>query len=348
MGWDVIPDGTYRTFSLLVTGYLLLSILSLHTGLVERSYLLPTILTLLLAVALRYAAVYHRFSRPVYRTAAFVPLCVAFVASGAVALGTFRSTVSRTDLRDVLQRETLSFGSTASLDEWLLVGFLAVGGLLAFVGSVQAGDRSSYPRPTGMCEIATSPVYLGATCTFFGMWAVLFVGIAIERIVIVAPIFEELLKFGVALAVGSVLFGRSLPARIGVAVVVGSLFGHLEHVTTYPTESDVTYLFRTVFHSVTTVLSVSIYTLFESRGDGELQWIAPAYPVILHFLYNTAVVLSTVGSVLVFGSQNTVVSLVYGVTVILQASGLLLLRWLHPPAIVALHRPLKYVLSDLV
>lgn len=337
-----------QSVSLLVTGFLLLSIFSVYTGLVGQSYIPLVILTLASAVVLRYAAVYHCFSKPIHRTFTFVPLTIAFITSSAVALDTFLAAVSLDELREVLQNGTFRLGSPNLLPEWWIAGILLLSGVLTLVGSVTTRDLSPYSRPTEIREIATSPVYFGLVCTFFGLWAVLFVGIAIQRLIIIAPIFEELLKFGVALLVGSVLFGRSLSGRIGVAVVVGSLFGLVEHATTYPTEADTVYLFRTVFHSVTTILSVSVYTLFESCGEERLQWIAPTSSITLHFFYNTFVVLSAVISILFFGSQNTTVPLIYGSAVILLATGLLLLVGIYPRAIIAIHRPLEYVLSDLV
>lgn len=337
-----------QSFSLLVTGFLLLSIFSVYTGLVGQFYILPTILTLASAVVLRYAGVYHRFSKPTYRKFALALLTVAFIASSTVTLKAFLSVVSLNELHRVFQHGTVRPGSTNFLPEWWIAALLVLAGGLTLIGSVVTRDFSSYPKPTEIREIATSPAYFGFTCTFFGLWAVLFVGISIQRVIIFAPLFEELLKFGVALLVGSTLFGRSLPARIGVALVVGSLFGLVEHATTYPMEADAVYLFRTVFHSMTTILSVSVYTLFESRKADGLLWIAPAYSIMLHFFYNTFVVLSTVISVSVFGFQNDYVPLIYGTAVILLTTGLLLLVGIYQKAIVAIHKPLEHVLSDLV
>lgn len=337
-----------ESISLLVVGFLLLSVFSVYTGLVGQSYIPLAILTLTSAVGLRYAFAYHRFSKPTYRKFALAPLTIAFVASGAVALEALLSAVSLDEFRRVFQHGTVRLGATNSLPEWWIAAPLALAGGLILVGSVVTRGPSPYPKPTEIREIATSPAYFGFVCAFFGLWAVLFVGIAIQRVIIFAPLFEELLKFGVALLIGSTLFDRSLLARIGVALVVGSLFGLVEHATTYPTEADTVYLFRTAFHSMTTILSVSVYTSFESREEYRLAWIAPAYSIMLHFFYNTFVVLSTVISVSVFGFQSDDASLVYGSAAILLMTGLLLLVTTYQKAIVAIYEPLEHVLSDLV
>lgn len=338
----------FQLLSLLVTGFVLLSIFVVYVGLVGRTYVPLAVLALFSAVALRYVVVYHRFARPAYRFLAAVPLALALVASGLVALARLHSAVSLADLKRVFFRDTLRFGTAEFLPGWWIAALLLPAGALIVVGWLVTRDPGRYPKPTAIREIATSPAYFGAVCIVFGLWAVLFVGISIQRIVVVAPLFEELLKFGVALLIGGILFDRSVAARIGVALVVGALFGLIEHATTYPTEADTVYLFRTLFHASTTVLSVSTYTVFESHGEDRLRWIAPAYPVALHFFYNTFAVVSALLTVAVFGSHYSILSLVYGAGALVVSAGLLLLGLVSHRGIVALHRPLEHVLSDLV
>lgn len=344
---------TYRyavlqSFSLVVASFTLLSAFAVSTGIAGRFHAVPAVLTLASAVALRYAAVYHQFTRSTRRKLALVPIALAFVASGAAALDSLLGAVSLQELRHVFQHGSSRPGFDGSLPAWWIAVVLALAGTLLLAGSAKPRSLSPYPKPTTIGETAMSPAYLGLACTVFGLWAVLFVGVAIQRVVVVAPVFEELLKFGIALIVGSVLFDRSLVARVGVAIVVGSLFGVAEHATTYPAEADATYLFRTAFHATTAALSVSTYTLFEVQGESRLCWIAPVYSILLHFFYNTFVVLSSVVSVLVFGTETSVVGLLYGVVAVLIAAGLSLLVGVFPRAIVAAHRPLEEVLSDLV
>lgn len=336
-----------QSVSLLVGNFLLLSIFAVHLGLAGSGHILPAISLLASAVVFRYVVVYHQFSRPRYRTVSLVPATAAFCIAGITAFHSFPASVSLASLRAVFSRSAFTLGSATFLPDWWIATILGSASLLMILGVIRTRDLSPYPKPTEIRAVAASPAYFGFVCTVFGLWAVLFVGIGVQRVVVVAPLFEELLKFGVAVLVGSVLFDRSVLARIGVALVVGALFGLVEHATTYPMESDTVYAFRTIFHSTTTVLSVTLYTVFETRGANTLQWLAPSYAVMLHFFYNTFVVLSSVISVAVFGFQSTVPSLVYGSAAILLAVGLLVVGMSNWNAIVAIHRPLEQTLSDL-
>lgn len=337
-----------QLFSLLVTGFVLISVLSTYVGLTGLFHALASIAWLASAVGLRYAAVYHRFSKTAYKAMAVGVLSIGFLATGAMAMESLLDVVSPGNIRSVLYPEVFDLYSGAPRPDQLVTVLLVLSGVAIFGGSLTKRNFTAYPKPSGLREVASSPLYFGIVCTVFGLWAVLFVGISIQRVVIIAPIFEELLKFGVALSVGSVLFDRSLPARIGVALVVGSTFGLVEHATTYPMEAETIHLFRTLFHATTTVLSVSVYTAFEAERKYRLQWIAPAYSMILHFFYNTFAVVSTVVSVSIYGSPFAVVTLVYGSAAVLLAMGLLLLLVVDRDVIVSIHAPIEHVLSDFV
>jgi len=337
-----------QLISVLVSAFVLVSIFTMHTGLTAQNQILLTVATLATTVAFRYVAVYHRFTKQRYKWALVVPLSISTLITGAITTERFVRAVAVADVRRVLRGEVLEFQTSQFLPEWWIAGILLPAGILILIGSVINRDFRPYPKPTSIRQIAMSPAYFGVVCTFFGLWAVLFVGISIQRIIIIAPIFEELLKFGVAILVGSVLFDRSLLSRIGVAVVVGSLFGLIEHSSTYPMEPDTVYVFRTLFHASSTVLSVGVYTLFESLGEDRLQWISIAYGTLIHFFYNTFTVLSGVIMLGIFGMQVRTVTLAYGGASILLATTLFLLTVIHHRAITAIHRPLEYVLSDLM
>lgn len=334
--------------SLIVAAFALVSIFCTYTGLVGNGAVLPTLLTVASAVAFRYAAVYHRFSRRWYRVVVAVPAFLALVVSGAVTVLHLERAVSLADVRELLAGSGFRVGRAEFLPDWWVLVVLGVAAALILGGTLRPRRLSSYPKPGSIRAIARSPAYFGVVCTFFGLWAVLFVGIAIQRIVVIAPIFEELLKFGVAILVGSVLFDRSLVARIGVAIVVGALFGLVEHSTTYPAETDLVYLNRTLFHALTTVLSVSMYTTFESLEEYRLLWIAPAYSILFHFFYNTFAVLSAVLSLWLFGAPLSFLPLVYGLAVLVVGLVLLVLAFTWRRAIVAIHRPLEHVLGTAV
>lgn len=337
-----------QSFSLAVAWFILFSIFAVHVELLGLSAVPWALGTLASAVVLRYVAVHHPFSRRLHRSIAALLPTVALVAVGALTVERFLAEVSIGALQAVFEGAVGRFGAASFLPEWWLAVLLVVAGALLLAGAVRRNSPATYQTPANMGEIPTSPPFFGFLCAFFGLWAVLFVGFRIQRVFFIAPIFEELLKFGVALLVGAALFDRSAAARVGVALVVGALFGVVEHATTYPTEADTVYLFRTVFHAATTVLSVSIYTVFESRHATRLQWIAPVYSILLHFFYNTFVVLSAVISAVAFGGPNTGLALVYGTAAIVLVAGLLVVASVRQRALVAIHRPIEAALAVFV
>jgi len=152
------------------------------------------------------------------------------------------------------------------------------------------------------------------------------------------PIFEELLKFGVALTIGAAIFGRSIYSRIAIALVIGCIFGLVEHSSTYAGEPDILYLYRVLFHSVLTMISVAVYTTFEERNLNDLLWIAPIYPIVLHYLNNAFAVLS--GVVLATTPEGTqlVVSIVFGGLVLLLGVALLSIAITRHSLAAVLHR----------
>ena len=337
----------FQGFSVAVAGFVLLTIFAIYTAAIGSSAILPTVATLGSVVALRYVAMYHPFSRTLSRRVLGLVTAVVTVAIGGFTLLSFTDAVTVSHLLRAFDGSPIRIGTSQFLPDWWIAAILAPAGVLILAGAVGSVDFEVYPGPTTIRETALSPVYFGLTCAFFGLWAVGFVGVSIQRVVVIAPIFEELLKFGIALLVGSALFGRSLAARVGVAVVVGSLFGLVEHATTYPGEADSVYLFRTLFHMMTTVLSVTLYTSFESRGEVRYQWISPVLSMFVHFFYNTFVVLSSIISVVVLGDQSTTLSLVYGGVAIVATTTLVALTLFRYRVVEKIYVPLEHVLSDL-
>jgi hypothetical protein len=334
-----------QVYSLFVAGLVVLAIAAIQTGQLGLDAVLPTLGTLAAAVTFRYVAVYHRFTDPRYRTVLLVPSTVATAVATGLTAKRFVDAGTVDALAHTVQAAPLDAASSTLVPVPWVAGLLAAGSVLVLVGALTPRPLASYPRPTTLRTVATSPVYFGLATAFFGLWAVAFVGVSIQRIVVVAPIFEELLKFGVALLVASTLFDRSRPARIGVALVVGMLFGVVEHATTYPAETDTLYLFRTVFHAMTTVLSVAAYTYFESRGDHSTQWLAPVLSMAIHFFYNTFAVLSTVLAVLVLGSPVENLTMVYGAVAILTLTVLVGLVIRRHPLVGLLYTPLEDLLA---
>lgn len=342
----VIAYVALQLVSLLVTGVVLVTIFTVHTGLTGGTAALAVLATLAMTVGLRYAALYHQFATARRRLVAVGLGIVGFGGAGVLALRELLEDVTVSDLESTLGAGSVHLWPEVQLPEWWIAIFLGVAATLAVVGAVSSWDRSPYPKPGELRETPASPVYYGVICSFFGLWSILFAGISLQRVVIFAPIFEEVAKFGVALLVGSALFGRSLPARIGVALVVGSLFGVVEHVTTYPTETDSLYLFRTLFHMMTTVLSVTVYTKFEARAGRSLQWVAPGYSILVHFFYNTFAVLSAVIGLAVFDTQSIAVVQLYGGAALLVTTALFVLAMVSKKGLAAVYEPLDALASN--
>ena len=180
------------------------------------------------------------------------------------------------------------------LPRWWLAAFLAAAAIVLGYDLLTVRDRPSYSVPRQWETLPQSPPFFGAAMAFLGLWGVLFVGLTtVHRIVIVAPIFEEFLKFGLALLGASLCFRRSLRARYAMAVLVGVSFGAIEHAMTYPHEPDAALLFRVCFHSVTTGLTISLYTAFERAKRAKLVWFSPLLSILLHSVYNTFVVITS-------------------------------------------------------
>ncbi|AFO56163.1 hypothetical protein NJ7G_0913 [Natrinema sp. J7-2] len=160
----------------------------------------------------------------------------------------------------------------------------------------------------------------------------------VQRIVIIAPIFEELLKFGVALLIGTAVFGKARSPRIALALIIGCTFGFVEHSVTYAGEPDLLYLYRVLFHSLLSMLAVGVYATFERRGVTDLLWVAPLYPIVLHYLNNSFAVLSSV--VLATASEATqlLVSGLFGVLILLLGVALLVIVLVRHDIAELLHR----------
>lgn len=336
-----------QLFSVILSIFILIMIISIHTGNNGTHDIPPVVFMLAAAVLFRYVAIYHQFTKEYYKIILLIPTSVGLLMLVLYNIKQFLDDIPLDSLFQVFLVDSSVAYSTSLLPEWWVTVILCSAGMLILFGSLTRKKLIPYPRPNEIRTVATSPVFFGAVCAFFGLWAVLFVGISIQRIFIIAPIFEELLKFGVAILIGSSLFDRSILARIGVAVVVGTLFGLIEHATTYPGESDYIYLFRTLFHMMTTVLSVSVYTYFESRNMARLSSRAPIMSMLIHFFYNTFAVVSSIIATIVVGSQVNNLTLVYGGLAVLITMSLVVLTLLHHRVIHHLHMPFDNILAYL-
>lgn len=337
----------WQVLSLFVSLLIISFIFLFYVGILPLYYIPPILGTLGVVVGFRYSALYHQFSRPMIQRALTVLLGGLSLTLVSVSLYIISNHFVVDELRMVFEFTMLQPASDEFLPDWWYAIILIISLIFIILGAISSTETKPYPKPSGYSSLATSPPYFGFVCTFFGLWAVLFVGIGIQRVIVIAPVFEELLKFGAALLIGSVLFGRSIAGRLGVAIVVGSLFGVIEHATTYPAEADAAYLFRSIFHMITAAVSVAIYTVFERNEERGLMWVSPIFPMIIHFSYNTFVVFSSLIMVIIVQSQPETVILLYGTLAIIICLGLLLLTLINNNIIYALHRPIHEVLSEL-
>ncbi len=322
--------------SLLVSIFVLCSIFALQTGLIGLQFIAPVLLMIASWVVFRYIIVSHSVTESVYRRLFSVLSVAVVIGITAVTAKKFVTTVSLAKFRILIYAENPQDFPTEFLPEWWSGIILAVAAVLLLLGSIRPQSLQPYDRPREIRTAPLSPPFFGFGCAFFGLWAVLFVGFSIQRVIVIAPIFEELLKFGIALLVGSTLFDRSLTARIGVAVVVGALFGLIEHATTYPTEPDSLYLFRTLFHATTTVLSITVYTVWEADGETTLRWIAPMFSMWIHFFNNTFAVLSAIVFAFLYQPTASSVALVYSFLTVIVTTGLIILTLFR-------HRIMKFL-----
>jgi hypothetical protein len=325
-----------QLLSLFVAVFVLCSIFALHTGLIRLQFIGPVLLMIASWVGFRYIFIYYPFLENTYRRLFSILSAVVVIGVTWITARQLVIAVSTAEFQELIHAEIPREFPTSFLPEWWSGIILTVAAVFFLIGSIRLQLLQRYIHPTEIWKVPLSPPYFGFGCAFFGLWAVLFVGISVQRIIIIAPIFEELLKFGVALLVGSTLFDRSLAARIGVAVVVGTSFGLIEHATTYSAEPDFLYLFRTLFHATTTVLSISVYTVWESDGETTLLWIAPIYSMWIHFFNNTFAVISAI--IFAFLSEPIASSMapVYSFLTVIVTIGLVIFTLLR-------HRVMKFL-----
>lgn len=135
------------------------------------------------------------------------------------------------------------------------------------------------------------------------------------QVVLGAPIFEEFLKFGLALLLALIvlaLLGAFAGHGLGrwrhrawllltlpVALTVGAGFGILEHAVSYSSEDDGSRWWRIAFHATSTGLSMATFYAVATWRDPRVRWFAPLPAVVLHYANNVSAVLLTFAGALV-------------------------------------------------
>jgi hypothetical protein len=191
------------------------------------------------------------------------------------------------------------------------------------------------PAPEGVPFAVrfASPLRLAGVFAVIGFFAV-FVNQAtlLLQIVVGAPVFEELLKFGVALLIVGVVprLGKAYPVvvvlRVAVAWAVGAGFGWLEHWITYSAEPFELYVGRILFHGGASALSMATYCVLEGASDVRLRWFATAPATVLHYANNVGAIalIAVPGIGLAYAAAVT--AAVYAALLVLPAGS----RWWRP------------------
>lgn len=340
----------FRFFASALSILVLVVVYLLYVGTLSVSLIPPIVLAVLSSSLLGYAVAFHAFETDDDRleTAVVGSLAAVFGVSLCWIVLALVPSISLPTVDVTIPRLSAIELPEAFLPDWWLLLVLVPAGAILLVDSLRERERPNYSTPSEIGDLAETPIYFGAALAFLGFWGVLFVGFnVVQRIVVIAPIFEEFLKFGVAILVGAALFGRSMASRVAVALVVGSIFGLVEHTITYADEPDVNYLFRVLFHMITTTLTVAVYTMFEERDLTGMLWIAPTYPILLHFANNAFVVVAGI-VMATLGVVETAIPLVFGTILIVLGTVLLALTILRHRVVVTLHRPIYALLREVI
>jgi hypothetical protein len=143
------------------------------------------------------------------------------------------------------------------------------------------------PRPpveaSWLARAAAHPMRFGAILFAVG-WAGILLQLGFFRqLVVGAPLFEELAKFGPPLMLVALLRARTLWARLPWAWASGAAFGVFEHYSTYPDESLVIFGERIAFHAGATGLSMALFTVVEHLPDVRARWMSTLAASIIHW-----------------------------------------------------------------
>jgi hypothetical protein len=222
-----------------------------------------------------------------------VPATAAGVLAGGLSWGFLEGTT----MGDPGQAVAGSWSSTVSAfaieTTWpLLVAIPA--GLVVLVGVA----RGEGPLPTeegtrGRLEDLPGRADLfGVAALGLGVAGTLFAGSTLlEKVAVVAPIFEEYAKLGVALLVLAALGLSSGASAYALGMLSGLAFGLLEHAVTYPGESQLMHVVRGLFHGLAAGLSGLVYVRLRDRelapGTG---WFAIVPAAIVHAANNVSAV----------------------------------------------------------
>jgi hypothetical protein len=181
------------------------------------------------------------------------------------------------------------------LPAWWPLGLALPAGLVVLVQAVRGepsppvreGERGRLEELPGRSSL------FGLTALGLGVAGTLFAGSTfLEKVAVVAPIFEEYAKLGVALLVLTALGLSRGASAYALGLLSGLSFGVLEHHVTYSTEAQAMFVVRVLFHALAAGLSALISVHLQRRealapGVG---WFAIAPAAIVHAANNVAAV----------------------------------------------------------
>lgn len=176
--------------------------------------------------------------------------------------------------------------------------------------------------PPALEAIPRNPMRLGRILAGVGfLGSLVFAAGFLHQVVIGAPVFEEMLKFGLALMlVAWWRIGAPAP-RLVLAMFPGAAFGVLEHYVTYADEPLSYFADRVLFHSGATALSMAAYSAIEPLWDARIRWASVVPAIIIHWANNFLAVVLGVGSILA-GDAAEGLALAVGFTLAATAHGL--------------------------
>jgi hypothetical protein len=143
---------------------------------------------------------------------------------------------------------------------------------------------------------AERPLAFGGLLFLLGWLGILAQRSALRQVVVGAPVFEEMAKFGLALAVVSLLGARALLARLPFAWLSGLGFGVLEHFLSYAGEPWHELAIRAAFHAATCGLSMAAFSVLSPLPDVRARWGATLSSSLLHWANNFAAIVVGIGA----------------------------------------------------
>lgn len=192
--------------------------------------------------------------------------------------------------------ETLGLRETFLPRYWFWF-FIAVPTMIVLVQRLRSAGALPTrigPVPGGFPDLPANPVLFGLVAFLIGAIGTLFAGLTFfQKLVIVAPIFEENAKFGAAVIVLGVLRLRDTPSILALGFIAGACFGFLEHHVSYSTESDLQLVGRTLFHGFSAGLSVMVLVAFYRTFPGHIsvRWLSTVPSIAVHSINNLGALL---------------------------------------------------------